>query len=341
MGHYNGFNVADYQVGFQPVSAENPRIVGKLRFSIIDEEDFLKIGVPKTFPELRAMVFQGIVDCTNGDEIDAFVGEWTRKYTNKEAEDLLRLSSPVSADKQGHNVVFPITGKRTSSNDFLPEVIFLNIENCLSPSDPTSIRLFNNFIARRNLIGGGDTVIDLCCGSGITSLVTAYLTKGRGKIYALDIMDEAVQTARSNVAMHGFTNIEVIKSDMFAALDSGVKADEIFINPPFTPKKIPISGNSERLDEALYDFGYQVVGVLFSEASRFLNPHGAIYMLYEDIKVFPGGLNAVEEQCRIHNGTGAIKYKIDTLMRLNRARVDENGQPTTLPVVVYKITLTG
>lgn len=314
---------------------ESPRILGKLRFRILNQGRFDFAGPPKTFKDLRQMVNNGTLDCTNGDRIPEFIQEWTRKYTNKVAEDKLRKASPRT-EEEGSFAVFPITGKLNNKN--VPEIIFHDTKNCLSASEPTSIRLFNNYIARKGLIKPGETVIDLCAGSAITSLIAGYMSEGQGQIYALDIMDQAVATAAHNIDLHGLPNVSVLKSDMFSALGDDVVADKIFINPPFNPKE-ETPETKDMLPEAVHDYGYSVLLHLFEQAEKHLKPNGKIYMLYEDIKVFPNNQNAVEWASQQHNlKQSKNKYEIKTLIRVRRARIDNQGNNILIPFVVYEIT---
>ena len=320
---------------YSKATKESPRILGKLRFKIVDPDKFEGGGAPKTFSSLWKMVESGVLDCTNGDRITEFVMEWTSKYTNKSAEDQLRNASLQK--EQGDFAFLPMTGHNLNKN--VPEIIFYDTKNCLSPSEPTSTRLFNNFIARRGLVSAGESVIDLCAGTAMTGIIAGYMSEGRGKVYALDIMDEAIATAKHNIEMHQLKNVDVIKSDMLSELGPGVQVDKIFINPPFNPKME--NGGGEFLIEAVHDFGYQVLTELFEQAEKNLKPTGAIYMLYEDIKVFPENMNAVEWIAKLHNEKMAkYSYEIKTLANVKRARLDNKGKPVLVPFVIYEISPT-
>lgn len=311
---------------------ESPRILGKLRFRVNDESLFGQSGPPRTFADLWQMVASGAIDCVNEDQIDNFVRQWAHKYTNKSAEDQLRSATPL-VEKEGNFAILPITGKGRDA--LVPEIIFHDTKDCLSSSEPTSTRLFNNYIVRRELIKPGEDVIDLCCGSGITALIAGYMTKGR--IYALDISDKAVATAKHNMELHRLTNVDVRQSDMLTALHAGTLVDKIFINPPFNPKTTAATPGFT-LDHAVHDYGYLVINELFATAPKHLLPDGSIYMLYEDIKVFPGHTNAVEWACKNFNERSINqKYQLKTLVRTRRARVTPEGKSILVPFVVYKL----
>ncbi len=314
---------------------ESPRVLGKLRFRVSDESLFRQSGPPRTFADLWQMVASGTIDCVNGDRVDDYVRQWAHKYTNQSAEDQLRKATPV-IEKEGNFAIFPITGKLNQAA--VPEIVFHDTKNCLSSSEPTSTRLFNNYIVRREVIKPGDDVIDLCCGSGITALIAGYMTKGR--IYALDISDKAVATAKHNMELHRLTNVDVRQSDMLAALGPGTLVDKIFINPPFNPKTTAATSGFT-LDHAVHDYGYLVIKKLFNTAHTYLRPGGSIYMLYEDLKVFPGNMNAVEWTSNEFNRENHEQYNLELklVLRMRRARLDEKGNSVLVPFVIYKVPL--
>ncbi|MCF0234501.1 MAG: peptide chain release factor N(5)-glutamine methyltransferase, partial [Thermoguttaceae bacterium] len=76
-------------------------------------------------------------------------------------------------------------------------------------------------------------VCDLCTGSGCVAIALAkQLPKAR--LTALDVSPEALEVARRNVAKHKLEErVELIESDLFAALDPDVKFDFIVGNPPY------------------------------------------------------------------------------------------------------------
>src|SRR3989344_7271747 len=62
----------------------------------------------------------------------------------------------------------------------------------------------------------GESVLDVCTGSGVIAVISAY--KGAGKVVALDKNPDAVRAVRVNAKMHGFEGtIDVRLSDMFEA----------------------------------------------------------------------------------------------------------------------------
>ena len=116
-----------------------------------------------------------------------------------------------------------------------------------------------------------DTVFDLYCGIGTISLFMAKYAK---KVYGIEIVKEAVDSANENVKLNGITNTEFYAGDVEVVLDElvnnkGVKADIVMFDPPrkgldknsinnilkIKPKKIVyISCNPATLIRDLTDF---------------------------------------------------------------------------------------
>ena len=77
----------------------------------------------------------------------------------------------------------------------------------------------------------GKTVLDVGTGSGLLALFAAQ--KG-AHATALDLNPKAVATARQNAAANGL-GLEVLESDLFAALPPGRTFDLLLVNPPYYP----------------------------------------------------------------------------------------------------------
>lgn len=75
-------------------------------------------------------------------------------------------------------------------------------------------------------------ILDLCTGTGCIGLALAHALP-HAKIVATDISDEALALAKKNAAHNHVTNIQCIKSDLYAALDTAHKFDLIVTNPPY------------------------------------------------------------------------------------------------------------
>lgn len=317
--------------------AENPRILGKLHFRLLQPLS----SAPQTFQELRMLVEQGVVDCIDGIDIASYIGEWNTQYTNATAEKSLKAATTNFTDAT--YAIFPISMRqRKEAQSSVPEILFLDTDHCLSPTQPTSTRLFNNVIAAKGLVGPDDIVLDMCAGSGISALVAAYMMQnGRGHVYALDLMEQAVSAIQHNTSLHHFEEkITPLQSDMFEALPQDMKVDTIFINPPFYPKNHQ-STHPADLDEAVSDGEFSVIRRLFADAPKYLKKGGKIYALYEDLEKFPGKKNAIEYFADLYNHRRDREghYTITPLAQIRRARVDEEGNPTSIAFAVYEITL--
>lgn len=79
-----------------------------------------------------------------------------------------------------------------------------------------------------------DVVFDLYCGIGTISLFMAKYAK---KVYGIEIVKEAVDSANENAKLNGITNTEFYAGDVEIVLDElinnkGVKADIVMFDPP-------------------------------------------------------------------------------------------------------------
>lgn len=95
----------------------------------------------------------------------------------------------------------------------------------------------------------GRTLLDVGCGSGVLSLVAA---RAGASVTAIDINVEAVRASEANAAANAL-NIEVLRSDLFAALE-GRRFDLVVVNPPYFAKDP--SDDTERAWFAGADLGY-------------------------------------------------------------------------------------
>lgn len=94
-----------------------------------------------------------------------------------------------------------------------------------------STPIFLKFL--KNVDFHGKTALDLGTGSGLLALFAA----GRGALVtALDLNPRAVAAARQNADNNGLA-LQVIESDLFAALPAGAAFDFILVNPPYYPRR--------------------------------------------------------------------------------------------------------
>lgn len=88
-----------------------------------------------------------------------------------------------------------------------------------------------------NAVEDGQSVLDMCTGSGAIAIAVEGELKKRGfknKIAAADISEEALALAQENAELNG-ANIKFMQSDLFAKVRG--KYDVIVSNPPYIPTK--------------------------------------------------------------------------------------------------------
>jgi len=118
----------------------------------------------------------------------------------------------------------------------------------------------------------GESVLDVCTGSGVIAIFAAY--KGAGKVVAIDINPDSVRAARVNAKLHGFSKIiEVRLSDMFHTIKKNEKFDVVTGNLPFRNKKA-----FDLVAASQWDTGFQTHKKFFATVNQHLKPKGRIYL---------------------------------------------------------------
>ena len=121
-------------------------------------------------------------------------------------------------------------------------------------------------------IKSGDYVLDVCTGSGVIAVFSAY--KGAKKVVALDANPDAVKTAKENAMLHGFADtIDVRLSDMFDALQANEQFDVITGNLPFRNKTA-----TDYVESSQWDTNLEAHRRFFTEVNKYLKPNGRIYL---------------------------------------------------------------
>ena len=59
----------------------------------------------------------------------------------------------------------------------------------------------------------GDTVVDLGCGTGLNFSLLQEQVGPRGRIIGVDLTDAMLDEANARIAAHGWSNVELVKSD--------------------------------------------------------------------------------------------------------------------------------
>lgn len=122
--------------------------------------------------------------------------------------------------------------------------------------------------------------LDLCAGSGCLAIMLA-LRFARARVDAADISRDALSVARRNVAAYALrSRIQLIQSDLFAAL-GGKRYDLIVSNPPYVRtaamRRLPHEYRREpQLALAGGNDGLEVIRVILREAAVHLNPGGLL-----------------------------------------------------------------
>ncbi|MDZ7654032.1 MAG: 50S ribosomal protein L3 N(5)-glutamine methyltransferase [Burkholderiaceae bacterium] len=125
-----------------------------------------------------------------------------------------------------------------------------------------------------------ERVLDLCTGSGCLAILAA-LAFPNADVDAVDLSADALQVAARNVADYGLQDrIELIESDLFAALD-GRTYDVIISNPPYVNAESVAALPPEYQAEPALALGSGEDGLdatrqILAKAKAHLNPGGLL-----------------------------------------------------------------
>lgn len=137
--------------------------------------------------------------------------------------------------------------------------------------------VFSPFIDNRVLtnclkVDKGESVLDVCTGSGVIGVFAAY--KGAARVVGTDINPDAVECAKRNAQLHGFENIMDFRAcDMFGAIGENERFDVITGNLPFRNKKA-----KDLAELSMWDTNLQAHRKFFKGVNNFLRPGGRIYL---------------------------------------------------------------
>jgi release factor glutamine methyltransferase len=164
---------------------------------------------------------------------------------------------------------------------------FLGVElelgpGVLKPRRETELlgRVAIDLLSRR---GMGQTVIDMCCGSGNLAIAIAA-AEPTARIFASDLTNETVATARANTARLGLGDrVSISQGDLFSGLTALMlqgQVDLIVSNPPYISSKrlqeesahLIASEPREAFDAGPY--GIAIHQRLIAEAPVYLKPGG-------------------------------------------------------------------
>jgi release factor glutamine methyltransferase len=143
---------------------------------------------------------------------------------------------------------------------------FVVHKNVFWPGDDSKV-LVENYV-----VHPGEEVLDVCTGAGNIAVFSAC--KGARSVVALDKNPAAVENARHNAALHGYSHvIDARESDMFSAIEPDRKFDVITMNPPFMDHAL-----DDIVSNSTWDQGLHVHKEFFAHARDHLKPSGRSYI---------------------------------------------------------------
>ncbi len=126
-------------------------------------------------------------------------------------------------------------------------------------------------------------ILDLGTGSGCIATALAS-ERPEAEVDAVDVSKEACEVARRNIERHGLSDrVSVIEGDLFEPIPSGRTYSVIAANPPYVPENeidgldVEVRKEPRRALAAGSD-GLDVIRRIVSEAPRFLEPNGWLFL---------------------------------------------------------------
>jgi HemK-related putative methylase len=134
-------------------------------------------------------------------------------------------------------------------------------------------------------------ILDLGTGTGIIAIFLQFVKSTsknfNPRIFASDIIDEAIVCAKKNEVLNNIHNeIDFFQSDLFKAFPEYLKSsfNIIIFNPPYLPSSTLINENKNKMKiDHSWDGGpkgYDILIEFIEEAKRFLNFRKAHYIYY-------------------------------------------------------------
>ena len=162
----------------------------------------------------------------------------------------------------------------------------------------------------------GPKILDLCTGSGCVAIAIAKNNKV-AQMTATDISSAAIAIARENAERHHVADrVEIVESDLFAAISSDSKFDVIAGNPPYIP-----SAEIDQLDAEVAKHeprlaldggadGLAVLRRIINEAPKFAVPNGLLLLEFT-----PEQAQVLEALLASHGGYEEISIRKDLAHR--------------------------
>ncbi len=157
-------------------------------------------------------------------------------------------------------------------------------DNVLPPHSQETIELFQQGLQSvKPHLPRSATVLDLGCGCGCLTLLAAQEVGNLGvKIYASDLLPEAVATTRLNLLRFAEAPSELPQMHLMSAGDLfqpvlGQRFDLIIFNAPWV-----VSRARNRAEIAIHDEKQQTLQRFFDNLPSYLNPSGHLLIGYAD-----------------------------------------------------------
>ena len=158
-----------------------------------------------------------------------------------------------------------------------------------------SMPLIGNYTVNK-----GETVLDLCTGSGVIAIFSAW--KGASKVVGVDINPNAIKSAKENATRHKVEKITDFRlGDMFDPVKE--KFDIITANLPFTNKKPKKMIERTMWDKDLYAYKRLIAGL-----DSHLTENGRCYISQMNEGVYKEILELAEQNGFTHKKIGSLMY---------------------------------
>lgn len=140
----------------------------------------------------------------------------------------------------------------------------------------------------------GDSVLDMGAGCGILGIIAA---KKASEVVAVDVNPHAVRCAKQNAKLnHVSDKVLLVQGDLFTAIKVGRKFDLMLFNAPYLPSEdLQNDAWLERAWSGGAD-GRQIIDHFISEAPKYLNKHGRVFLMQSTLSGFDETFRKFEEK---------------------------------------------
>jgi 23S rRNA (uracil1939-C5)-methyltransferase len=118
-------------------------------------------------------------------------------------------------------------------NDYIGKYVFKISALSFFQINPVQTEILYNKALEYAALTGNETVFDLYSGIGTISL---FLSEHAGKVYGVEVVEDAVRDARRNAEANGIKNVEFIHGEAEKVIPEmyhrGIKADVVVVDPP-------------------------------------------------------------------------------------------------------------